>query len=93
MSGRIEQIRAAHLAARPKPAVNPAWANAEHDIGVLLAEIQRLRTGLGALLSVAPDTLGCGRNCSAEIDGDTEDEYAMSLRAARAAFSGEADNG
>lgn len=42
MSGNVDQIRAAHLAARPDPAANPAWANAEHDIGVLLAEIERL---------------------------------------------------
>lgn len=46
MSGKIEQIRAAHLSARPDPTVNPAWANAEHDIGVLLSEIDRLREAL-----------------------------------------------
>lgn len=46
MSNRVEQIRAAHIAARPNAAVNPAWANAERDIGVLLAEMTRLRTAL-----------------------------------------------
>ena len=40
----VERIRAAHMAARPKPQVNPAWANAEKDIETLLREIDRLRS-------------------------------------------------
>lgn len=35
----VESIRARHEAARPKAGVNPAWANAEHDIGLLLEYI------------------------------------------------------
>ncbi len=38
----IESIRRAHEAARPDPTANPAWFHCERDIGVLLAEIDRL---------------------------------------------------
>lgn len=38
----VDQIRRAHESAKPDPTVNPAWANAENDIGALLAEIDRL---------------------------------------------------
>lgn len=58
MSDRIEQIRRAHASARPNPAANPAWANAENDIGILLAEIDRLR---GAELGVT--TVGICEQC------------------------------
>lgn len=37
----VEQIQRAHRKATPKPEVNPAWANAERDIGVLLAYIDQ----------------------------------------------------
>jgi hypothetical protein len=33
----IESIRARHQGAKPDPTANPAWANAEVDIGRLLA--------------------------------------------------------
>ena len=46
---RIAQIQAAHQSARPNPAANPAWANAEHDIGVLLALITTLKAERDAL--------------------------------------------
>jgi hypothetical protein len=52
------------------------------------AEIERLRAALDMLLAIAPDTLGCGRRCSAEIDEATEADYALGLRFARAALSG-----
>lgn len=35
----VDAVRARHEAARPKAGVNPAWANAEHDIGLLLEYI------------------------------------------------------
>ena len=41
----IEQIRRAHLSARPK-AANPAWMNTHAQIDVLLVEIDSLRATL-----------------------------------------------
>lgn len=32
----VEGVRARHLACTPDPTVNPAWANAEVDIAILL---------------------------------------------------------
>jgi len=36
----IDQIRAAHKAAMPKPQENPAWANTHHDLGVVLDALE-----------------------------------------------------
>lgn len=35
----VLQIKRRHESARPKPAINPSWANAECDIGMLLRYI------------------------------------------------------
>lgn len=42
MTQSVEQIRRAHLSARPKPE-SPAWQNCHHDLGFVLAEYERLR--------------------------------------------------
>jgi hypothetical protein len=74
---RIEQIRRAHKSARPNPAANPAWANAENDIGVLLDRIdeleRRLATQSVVTTQVTPSLATCQR-CKdtrvVEVDDD-----------------------
>jgi hypothetical protein len=39
----VKGIRARHKSATPKPGINPAWANAEVDIGLLLKEYDWMR--------------------------------------------------
>jgi hypothetical protein len=46
MADQIDQIRRAHAQARPKAAVNPAFANCHIDREILLAEIKRLRMAI-----------------------------------------------
>jgi hypothetical protein len=36
-AAEVEGVRRRHLSAKPDPCVNPAWANAEVDISILLA--------------------------------------------------------
>jgi hypothetical protein len=36
----IEGVRQRYLQAMPKPAVNPAWANSHHDLGILLSALE-----------------------------------------------------
>ena len=48
----VESIRARHKNARPNPIVNPAWANAERDIGALLDAYDKL---LGEWYSMSQD--------------------------------------
>lgn len=55
----------------------------------ILDRIEELEAGLTALLAVAPDSLGCGHRCSAEIDGGADRDYSDGLRRARKALSGE----
>jgi hypothetical protein len=49
----VEGIRARHKSARPKPGIDPAWANAEHDIGLLLKEYDWMRLDRDAHQRVA----------------------------------------
>lgn len=89
---RIAQIRAAHQSARPNPAVNPAWANAEHDIGVLLATITTLerqlataREALEACASILPRYSMAGKTA-----GDDEELAAVLETVTEALSDGEA---
>jgi len=46
----LDGLIARHKGARPNPTENPAWANCEHDMGVLIAALERLREERDAAL-------------------------------------------
>jgi len=51
----IDQIRAAHKAALPKPQDNPAWANTHHDLGVVLDALEARDKTIAELVSSLSD--------------------------------------
>ena len=73
MNEAVEGIRRRHAGARPNPTENPAWANSELDLGLLLghydalaAQLAELRKHLGTLTPGGSHTcITCAAHCVA----------------------------
>lgn len=52
MNTVVESIRARHKNAQPSPSINPAWANAEKDLSMLLREYDVLAQALELATSI-----------------------------------------
>lgn len=64
---RLAGIRARHRNARPKPAVNQAWANSHHDIGELLRLFDAMATARDSLSSQLAGALEAAEQCIGEL--------------------------